>query len=309
MTLTFTGIALEMTNGDEAQSSLDFTVEVTPVADDFLIVAKDLKLNETGIVLLDLNIRMTDTRGTLPGELTQEILTLTFGSVPTGVNLVAGLGGSLTDNGEGQRVFSGTQDQTNALQMVSGPLTTAGTTDITISGITKDGADILETPITDFFRLTVTRPTNAGILASGNTLTGRDGNDSLTGLAEGNSTIDGGGGIDRIQGLSGFNSLTGGGGSDTFAWNSDDIGLGVDTITDFTVGVGGDQLDFDFVGFDQQLSDISEFLQLLEDGNDTIVRVDSNGVVGGVSFIETVVLQGVTGLDLDQLLADGNLIV
>jgi hypothetical protein len=42
ITLTFVAIALELSNGDEAESAALVTVIVTPIADNFLILAKDL---------------------------------------------------------------------------------------------------------------------------------------------------------------------------------------------------------------------------------------------------------------------------
>jgi Ca2+-binding RTX toxin-like protein len=105
--------------------------------------------------------------------------------------------------------------------------------------------------------------------------------------------------------------LTGGEGADVFRWNSDDLFSGVDIITDFITGVGGDQLNFSslLTGFNLQLSKLSDFLQLVEGSSSTTVRVDSNGLVGGLLFSEVVVLQGLTGLDLDQLRKDGNLLL
>lgn len=85
----------------------------------------------------------------------------------------------------------------------------------------------------------------------------------------------------------------------------------MDIITDFTSGVGGDQLNFSssLTGFNLQLSKLSDFFQLVEGNSGTTVRVDSNGLVGGLLFTEFVVLQGLTGLDLKQLWNDGNLLL
>jgi Ca2+-binding RTX toxin-like protein len=255
---------------------------------------------------------MDDTRGTLAaGEIGSEIITLTFDSVPTGVSIVASLGGSILDNGSGTWVFSGTEDQANALQVVSGPSTTAGVSTVQISGITRDGDSVLATPITDFFRLNVANPTIAGVTISGNNVTGGAGNDVLMGVAGSNSTLSGDAGRDLLIGGSGADVLTGGEGTDVFRWSSDDLYSGVDIITDFTSGVGGDQLHFSslLTGFNPQLSKLSDFVKLVESNSDTTVRVDSNGLVGGFLFSEVVVLQGLTGLDLDQLWNDGNLVL
>jgi Ca2+-binding RTX toxin-like protein len=190
-------------------------------------------------------------------------------------------------------------------------LTTARVTTVSISGITRDGDSELATPITDFFRLTVANPMTAGVTRSGNNVTGGAGNDVLTGVAGSNSTLSGGAGRDLLTGGSGADVLTGGEGADVFRWSSDDLFSGVDMITDFTSGVGGDQLDFSslLTGFNPQLSKLSEFLQLVEGSSGTMLRVDSNGLVGGLLFSEVVLLQGLTGLKLDQLWNDGNLVL
>jgi Ca2+-binding RTX toxin-like protein len=250
-------------------------------------------LISTGFAPLELNVRTEDTRDTLAaGEIGREIITLTFDSVPTGVSIVASLGGSILDDDEGEWIFSGTEDQANALQLVSGPLTGASVSTVKISGFTRDGDSELATPITDFFRLTVVNPTNAGVTRSGNNETGGAGNDILMGVAGSNSTLSGGAGRDLLIGGSGADVLTGGEGADVFRWSSDDLLSGLDIITDFTSGVGGDQLNFSslLTGFNLQLSKLSEFVQLVEGNSGTTVRVDSNGLVGGLLFTEVVVL-------------------
>jgi hypothetical protein len=75
MTLTFVAIALELSNGDEAESAALMAVVVTPIADDFLILAKDLtisilayELRATELVILAM-IRREPSVGTI-GSLT-----------------------------------------------------------------------------------------------------------------------------------------------------------------------------------------------------------------------------------------------
>ena len=96
--------------------------------------------------------------------------------------------------------------------------------------------------------------------------------------------------------------------SDTFVRHA--LGAeGKDTITDFQTGPGGDKLDIHdlLTGFDSGTSNPTDFVHLVETGGNTTVQVDANGAVGGAAFTNVVVLSGVTGLDVSQLVDDGNL--
>ena len=53
----------------------------------------------------------------------------------------------------------------------------------------------------------------------------------------------------------------------------------------------------------------NDFVQLDDNGTDTTVKVDADGLANGASFTELVLLQDNTGLVVDDLLADGNLVV
>jgi Ca2+-binding RTX toxin-like protein len=80
--------------------------------------------------------------------------------------------------------------------------------------------------------------------AGNDTLDGGDGNDILLGGA-GADTLIGGNGNDKLQGQGGNDTLTlGTGDSDTVVFEATATGNGLDTISNFTVGVGGDKLDF-----------------------------------------------------------------
>jgi Ca2+-binding RTX toxin-like protein len=74
------------------------------------------------------------------------------------------------------------------------------------------------------------------------TLNGGEGKDTITGGA-GADTINGGAGADTITGGAGADTITGGTGADTFIFADTAAKNGSDTITDFTVGTGGDKLD------------------------------------------------------------------
>lgn len=136
-------------------------------------------------------------------------------------------------------------------------------------------------------------------------LEGRGGADLILGGAGDDVLLGGGhaddlfgnGGNDRLDGGSGLDTLRGNGGSDTFV-------LGPqagepDRILDFQTGPVGDILELgDFL--DTVSADL---LRLRESGSDTRLEVDP-----GTGFTAGADLVGTTGLDLDQLIADGNIV-
>lgn len=204
MTLTLVAIALELTNGSEAQSSVSFNVVVAPRADTVEILARDLTVNATAQVALDLNVRIADTTGTSPGENAAELVRITFTSVPTGVTLAATAGGTVSNPSAGTFVFTGTQAQANAILANVGATATGGVYDLTLSAVTIDGADTLAAPVLDGFRLTIPQ-----------VITGTTANDALAGAA-GTQLIFGLAGNDTLNGGTGGDNLTGGTGNDTY---------------------------------------------------------------------------------------------
>ena len=103
---------------------------------------------------------------------------------------------------------------------------------------------------------------------------GGDGSDILQGNAD-NDTLFGGAGDDIIRIGDGQDTATGGTGNDTYLFLGFDAL--VDTITDFFTG---DILDFSDIieGFDALTDDISEWIGFTSQGDDTLVRVDVDGL-------------------------------
>jgi Ca2+-binding RTX toxin-like protein len=140
-----------------------------------------------------------------------------------------------------------------------------------------------------------------------NLLSGLEGDDTLLGGA-GNDSLAGGGGMDSLVGGQGTDTLTGGADSDRFDVNS--LDGSVDTVGDFDVsapGMGGDVLDLAdlLTGFDPMQSAIDDFVRYLQQGNNTRVQVNADGI--GMDFTDVAVLQGVIGVTAGQALANGNL--
>ncbi|MDA0657158.1 MAG: hypothetical protein O2912_12195, partial [Proteobacteria bacterium] len=146
-------------------------------------------------------------------------------------------------------------------------------------------------------------------------ISGGDGNDVLdfaSATLNNVATIDGGAGADtitgssgndRIDGGAGTDNLTGGSGDDTFVLHSGSV----DQITDFSAS--DDTLDLSDIVSMGSGDEISAYLQIEDDGEgNSVVKVNSDGSEGG-NFESVAVLQGVTGLDIQQLFNSGNVVV
>ena len=116
----------------------------------------------------------------------------------------------------------------------------------------------------------------------------------------------GGLGDDVLQGRGGADVLVGGAGSDTFVWAKADIvgkhgnALGVDVITDFSID---DVLDLKGV-FGKEKGNHASLVSIVDDGTDTHVYAK----IGG-AFTEVAILEGFTGYDKADMLADHMLLV
>jgi VCBS repeat-containing protein len=314
--LSLTAIAIEISNGNEASTIRPFDIVVAPVADTPEILAQNITIGASSDALLPLNVRMADTRGALAGETPPETIDIVFSHVPPDAALFAGAGGAITDLGNGSWRFAGSQDEANGIHIAPGATTAPGTYVIDLTAVTHDGA-ALGTTVTDQFRVTIGAPAAASQTLTGdgaaNALSGGAGNDIISGLG-GNDTLIGGAGNDRITGGTGIDILTGGAGADRFVWAAGDLAAGPDTISagDFSTA-SGDRIDLAGLlqgsGFNPVTSVLSDYLSVVTSSGNSTIRVDADGAGSGSSFVDLVVLQGVTGLDLNQMRTNGNLIV
>jgi Ca2+-binding RTX toxin-like protein len=125
-------------------------------------------------------------------------------------------------------------------------------------------------------------------------LLGNSGNDVLNGDA-GADTIFGSVGNDVVRGGAGSDTLSGGMGVDRFVFDTLD---GVDVIADFGSG--------DVLAIGNLLTGFSAgqeaaFVQLVGEGANTTVQVDTDGAANGSAFTSVAVLNGVTGTTLSQV--------
>ncbi|HOO81799.1 MAG TPA: type I secretion C-terminal target domain-containing protein [Alphaproteobacteria bacterium] len=114
------------------------------------------------------------------------------------------------------------------------------------------------------------------------------------------TTINGGAGADTLYGNDGIDIFL----FETATWDA------TDTIENFSA-TGRDAIDISDLlsGYSYTTSNINDFVTLTEASGNTTIAVDANGATGGASFTNVAVLNGVTGLDLYQMIAADNLIV
>lgn len=127
-------------------------------------------------------------------------------------------------------------------------------------------------------------------------LYGEDGDDTLNiyGGMEDSALYSGGAGADIFK-VEGYQFLS-------------SPGYAVQTIMDFTP-VDGDVLQFTatFGGYVPGHNNITDFIRLTEVGSDTILSLSYGGFSGNYDWIDTLLLKNITGLDINTLLADGNI--
>ena len=129
-------------------------------------------------------------------------------------------------------------------------------------------------------------------------------------VVDDNDVIDGGAGNDLIWGGHGDDTLTGGTGSDTFLFR--EIDYSVDSITDFEVGVGGDNINLTdlLTGYDPIDDMIADFIDIRTESGNTILSVDVDGLGSDSEFIDIAIIDsGVGGASLQNLLDDGNIVI
>jgi Ca2+-binding RTX toxin-like protein len=211
-------------------------------------------------------------------------------------SLLGGAGGDTLDGGTGNDTMTGGLGDDIFVVAVAGDAVTESA---------GEGTDTVQSAVVYTLGANLENLTLTGGYAINGTGNGAD--NLLTGNGAANS-LSGGAGADTLRGAAGNDTLNGGTGSDTFwrATGSD----GKDTIQDFATGSGGDKLDIGdvLVGYDSG-DKATDFVQLAVSGGNTIVRIDANGAAGGFAYADAFVLVGVTGVTVDQLVANGNLIL
>jgi Ca2+-binding RTX toxin-like protein len=125
---------------------------------------------------------------------------------------------------------------------------------------------------------------------------------------KGDNVINGGAGADWLRGYEGSDVLDGGADADTFFWYDRDVRSDggdhwVDTIKNFEAD---DVLDFSGI-VSQTGATASEWIELNEVGGDTYISVRLSAAESAMT--DVVVLEGVTGLNVNDMIADGSMLM
>ncbi len=110
-----------------------------------------------------------------------------------------------------------------------------------------------------------------------------------------------------LSGGDGLDTLYGGAGIDTFIFEAASAFNDADVINNFVTGAGGDAIDISdlLTGF---AGPITNWVNFVDSGANTLVQVDSNGTTGGTAWTTIGQINDLTGLDEATLYSDGNII-
>jgi Ca2+-binding RTX toxin-like protein len=160
--------------------------------------------------------------------------------------------------------------------------------------------------------------------AGNDTINGQEGNDDIWGGA-GNDIIDGGAGLDDIYGGDGDDVIYGGNeknssdilygddGADTFLFKAESWYPDAndhDRIKDFNES-DGDAIDISDIlsgYYEDGVDDILVFVSITNDGTHSTLKIDLDGP-GGVGFKSTALIENVIGLDVEDMVTAGSLVV
>lgn len=82
-----------------------------------------------------------------------------------------------------------------------------------------------------------------------------------------------------------------------------------DTIADLRIS-GGDKIQIkDILSYDPVNDAISDFVRITQNGSSSVLSVDVDGSGSSASFVQAAKIEGITGLDVNQLYNEGDLVI
>ncbi|QQS57635.1 MAG: type I secretion C-terminal target domain-containing protein [Alphaproteobacteria bacterium] len=210
--------------------------------------------------------------------------------------LDGGLGDDILDGGAGNDTLNGNTGTDTASYASATAAVTVSLALTTAQNTVAAGSD------------TITNTENLTGSGFNDTLTGNTGINILTGGA-GNDTLRGGAGNDALKGGLGTDTLYGEADADLFVFEAASAFTAQDTVADFSIAQG-DKLNIAdlLIGYTAGQSAIDDFVTFTTAGANTNFAVDRDGTGTTYSAITIASITGVTGLDADTLLNNGNLI-
>jgi Ca2+-binding RTX toxin-like protein len=298
------------TGTDLVQASITYTLTLTTLEN--LTLTGTANINGTGNLLANV-INGTTGDNTLSGLANNDTLngddgndTLLGGDNNDTLN--GGNGNDFLNGGAGtDGMTGGAGDDTFVVDVAADTVTEA-------SG-TTGGIDVVQSSVTytitdgdvENLTLTGTAAINGTGNGSANVLTGNGAANVLSG-GGGADTIDAGGGTDTVRGGGGADSITLGSGSDTLQFESTASGNGIDNVTDFVVGAGGDKLDFNnFFGAAVNITVLAAVNDSVTTGTTAVANgnvLQVNDAVGNLAAASIVSLFGVGSGPFEDAQAD-----
>lgn len=116
-------------------------------------------------------------------------------------------------------------------------------------------------------------------------------------------------GDDRLYGQAGNDTLIGGEGGDIFVFEGANAFSGIDTVQDFSLPEG-DAIDISDVlsGYTKGVDNIADFVRFVDNGADSELQVDIDGLANGSVYVQIALIVGQAGLDAAALETAGLLV-
>ncbi len=220
------------------------------------------------------------------------------------LNKLAAVGGDDITGGDGADLIFGDALNTDALAVAQGLSTDPGAGWEVFEQL-EAGAGWNRQDTIAYIKANGEELAAESVNAQGETRDG--GNDNLSGGA-GDDVIFGQEGNDVLTGGLGNDTLYGGTGADSFLFES--IDEGVDTVKDFDVAEGDDlDLSLLLASTSATQATIDSFVFATDNGTDTMIAVDLSGSGDVNNAADMAVLEGITGVTVEDLTNNGNLIV